>query len=111
MRTDEEQVRVTLEGCRLRKPGNETYSVLLEILNRNALVFTWDEQKGKAMRLWRTNHDPSLKDLIAGVENDIRAATLDLFLCDKVVFTTDLDNPPEVRWFAAKVFRHLDVKN
>ncbi len=51
MTVDEKQLRLTLNHLFLSSCGNELYPALLEMLDRDALMFRWEECDGKPVRV------------------------------------------------------------
>ena len=51
MNVDEQQLRLTLNQLFESKRGNELYPALLEMLDRDALMFRWEECDGKPVRV------------------------------------------------------------
>jgi hypothetical protein len=100
MNVDEQQLRLTLNHLFKNKRGNELYPALLEMLDRNSLVFRWEECDGKPVRVWSMKIGAAIEHVVAAVKDQVRAELLGLFVDGELVFTTDMKTTPEVRWIA-----------
>ena len=100
MTVDEQQLRLTLNHLFQSSRGNELYPALLEMLDRDALIFRWEECDGKPLRVWSLKIGAAIEPAVAAVKDEIRAELLGPFVDSELVFTTDMNTTPEVRWIA-----------
>ena len=99
MTVDEKQLRLTLNHL-FQSSRNELYPALLEMLDRNSLMFRWEECDGKPVRVWSMKIGAAIEHVVAAVKDEVRAELLGLFVDGEVVFTTDMKTTPEVRRIA-----------
>ena len=75
MNVDEQQLRLTLNHLFQSSRGNELYSIrhLLEMLDRNSLMFRWEECDGKPVRVWSLKIGAAIEHAVAAVKDEVRA--------------------------------------
>src|SRR3989442_15179629 len=100
MNVDQQQLRVTLSHLFKSTRANELYPALPGMLDRDALMCRWEERDGRPVRVWSLKIDATIEDVVAVVQDELRATILALFTDGEVVFTTDMKTTPEVRWIA-----------
>ena len=100
MTVDEKQLRLTLNHLFQSSRCNELYPALLEMLDRNSLMFRWEECDGKPVRVWSLKIGAAIEHVVAAVKDEVRAELLGLFVDGELVFTTDMKTTPEIRWVA-----------
>ena len=93
MTVDEKQLRLTLNHLFQSSRSNELYPALLEMLDRDALMFRWEECDGKPVRVWSLKIGAAIEHVVAAVKDEVRAELLGLFVDGEVVFTTDMKTP------------------
>jgi len=93
MNVDEQQLRLTLNHLFQSSRSNELYPALLELLDRNALMFRWEECDGKPVRVWSMKKCGAIEHVVAAVKDQVRAELLGLFVDGELVFTTDMKTP------------------
>ena len=87
MTVDEKQLRLTLNHLFRSSRGNELYPALLEMLDRDALMFRWEECDGKPVRVWSLKIGAVIEHAVAAVKDEVRAELLGLFVDGELVFT------------------------
>jgi hypothetical protein len=70
------------------------------MLDRDALMFRWEECDGKPARVWSLKIGAAIEHAVAAVKDEVRAELLGVFVDGELVFTTDMKTTPEVRWIA-----------
>ncbi|HXP85100.1 MAG TPA: hypothetical protein VN841_10290 [Bryobacteraceae bacterium] len=84
---------------RVRKKQNGLYTALRKMLDGGNLTYAWEQRGSKTIKIWSTKGGSALKPLVADVGNDVQATFLELFIEGAVVFATDLNATPEIRFF------------
>ena len=84
MTVDEKQLRLTLDHLFQSSRGNELYPALLEMLDRDALMFRWEECDGKPVRVWSLKIGAAIEHAVAAVKDEVRAELLGLFVDGEV---------------------------
>jgi len=82
---------------RRRKKSRALVTLLVEMLEAGALELC-HLNVPSPHRYWTTSGDGRFTDRHLLIDHVCSATIADLFLAREIVFTTDADSPPEVRW-------------